>query len=322
MRLLALTAALALAACSAEDSAPTRPDIPMPTDATDPYADDRPIGWQPLLERERELADHRIEYGDGEEQYGELWLPDASVYGDGPHPTVIMIHGGCWQAAIPGTILQDQLNADLRRRGYAVWNITYPRLGHETGGYPGTFISTAMAVDHVGVLAEDYPLDLNRAVIMGHSAGGHLAAWAAARSNLPDGPLSALRDGAFMPNGLITLAGINDLLMFRDAGLGRCGEPDTVDQLVGAEARTGADIFADTSPSNMLPLGIEQVVISGELDPIVPAQYGRAYAAYADQEGDTVTEISIDEAGHFELIDPTAPAWAVILQQIERLTAE
>ena len=322
MRLLALTAALALAACSAEDSAPTRPDIPMPTQATDPYAADRPIGWQPLLEREREAADYRIEYGDGEEQYGELWLPDASVYGAGPHPTVIMIHGGCWQAAIPGTILQDQLNADLRRRGYAVWNITYPRLGHETGGYPGTFVSTAMAVDHVRALAKAYPLDLNRAVIMGHSAGGHLAAWAGARSKLPEGPLGALRDGAFMPNGVITLAGINDLLMFRDAGPGRCGEPDTVDQLVGTEARAGTDIFADTSPSNMLPLGIEQVVVSGELDPIVPAQYGRAYAAYADQEGDTVTEISIDEAGHFELIDPTAPAWAVILQQIERLTAE
>jgi acetyl esterase/lipase len=322
MRLLAFTAALILAACSAEDSAPSRPDMPMPTDATDPHADDRPIGWQPLLERERELADHRINYGDEEEQYGELWLPDAGVYGAGPHPTVIMIHGGCWQAAIPGTILQDQLNADLRRRGYVVWNITYPRLGHETGGYPNTFISTAMAVDHMRALAQDYPLDLSRTVIMGHSAGGHLAAWAGARSNLPDyGVAFASRD-PFIPRGVITLAGINDLERFHDEGPGRCGEPDTVLQLVDATGRATAFPYADTSPAAMLPMGVEQVVISGELDPIVPASLGQAYAAEAIGAGDTVTEITLEAAGHFELIDPTAPAWAVILQQIERLTAE
>ncbi|MBL4544654.1 MAG: alpha/beta hydrolase [Oceanicaulis sp.] len=116
---------------------------------------------------------------------------------------MIMIHGGCWQAAIPGTILQDQLNADLKARGIAVWNLTYPRLGHETGGYPGTFESVAMATDYVRTLAETYPIDLERTVLMGHSAGGHLALWAAARASSRT-VLWPPRTRS--PNGVITLA--------------------------------------------------------------------------------------------------------------------
>jgi acetyl esterase/lipase len=315
LRLLALSLPLLLAACSAE--APVEP-APLPTvetlTANDPYAADRPIGWQALLGREREAADARITYGEGEEQYGELWLPEGS----GPHPLVIMVHGGCWNAQIPGTILQDQLNADLRQRGFAVWNITYPRVGHETGGYPGTFTSVAMAVDHVRALAEDHSLNLDRTVIMGHSAGGHLALWAGARGGLDFGPLRPAGQQPFIPGAVITLAGINDLARYNTEGPGRCGEPDIVNALVDADTR--ADPFADTSPAELLPLGVEQVIISGALDPIVPASLGEAYAARALAAGDTVQEITLEDAGHFELIDPTAPAWAVILAEIARLT--
>ena len=300
MRLaLCLTAALLLSA---------------PACAHDPYADARPISWRDLLDRERAPADARIAYGQGEEQYGELWLPE----GDGPFPLVIMIHGGCWQAAIPGTILQDQLNADLKARGIAVWNLTYPRLGHETGGYPGTFDSVARGVDYARQLTRDYPIDPRRTVLMGHSAGGHLALWAAARGQLQDTPLSV--EDPFIPNGVITLAGINDLELYRAEGPGRCGEPDTVDALIAGHP--GDAPYADTSPDQLLPLHVEQVIVSGELDPIVPPQFGAAYAAEAEAAGDTVTEITLENAGHFELIDPTAPAWAVILDEVERLLGE
>jgi acetyl esterase/lipase len=304
MRLaLCLTAALLLSA---------------PTQAQDPHADARPISWQNLLERERQPADARIAYGQGEEQYGELWLPESESAGVGPFPLVIMIHGGCWQAAIPGTILQDQLNADLKARGIAVWNLTYPRLGHETGGYPGTFESVAMAVDHVRKLAASHPIDLERTVLMGHSAGGHLALWAAARGQLSDSSLAV--DDPFLPSGVITLAGINDLELYRSEGPGRCGEPDTVDALIAGHP--GAAPYADTSPDQLLPMQVEQVIISGALDPIVPPQFGVAYAAEAQAAGDPVTEVTLENAGHFELIDPTAPAWAVILDEVERLLGE
>ncbi|VXC75406.1 Acetyl esterase/lipase [Oceanicaulis sp. 350] len=286
--------------------------------AQDPYADARPIDWRNLLDRERAPADARIAYGIGEEQYGELWLPDSETAGDGLFPLVIMIHGGCWQAAIPGTILQDQLNADLKARGIAVWNLTYPRLGHETGGYPGTFESVAMATDYVRTLAETYPIDLQRTVLMGHSAGGHLALWAAARGQLTDSPLATTHP--FIPNGVITLAGINDLELYRAEGPGRCGEPETVDALIAGHP--GATPYADTSPDQLLPMQVEQVIISGALDPIVPPQFGAAYAQEAQAAGDTVIEVTLENAGHFELIDPTAPAWEVIMGEVERLLGD
>lgn len=280
--------------------------------AGDPYADQRPITWSQLLEREREPADHRIAYGQGEAQYGELWLPR----GEGPHPLVIMIHGGCWRAEIPGTILQDQLNADLRRRGHAVWNITYPRVGHDDGGYPGTFISVAAALDHVRGLAEEHPLDLSRSVVVGHSAGGHLALWSAARPLLAEDAPGASK-AAFIPRAVISLAGLNDLEHYAAHGPGRCGEPEIVEALVGARAAP----YADTSPARLLPLGVPQVLISGGLDPIVSPALGRAYAARAEAAGDEVRHIEIAEAGHFELIDPAAPAWRVVLNEIEQATA-
>ncbi|MGJ3233219.1 MAG: alpha/beta hydrolase family protein [Oceanicaulis sp.] len=294
-----LAAPLLLAACASDP-------------VSDPYADQRPISWRNLLEREREAADHRIAYGAGEERYGELWLPA----GHGPHPLVIMIHGGCWRAEIPGTILQDQLNADLRRRGFAVWNLTYPRVGHGTGGYPGTFAAVAGAVDHARTLAGTYPLDLSRTVIVGHSAGGHLALWSAARRRLPaDAPGAGL--DPVKPRAVISLAGLNDLEDYAANGPGRCGEPEIVAALVG-EGR--ADPYADTSPARLLPLGVPQVIVSGALDPIVPPALGAAYAARAEAAGDAVTLIEIEDAGHFELIDPTAPAWRVVLAEIERAT--
>lgn len=278
--------------------------------AADPYAAERPITWNELLARERETADHRIAYGPGEEQYGELWLPR----GEGPFPVVVMIHGGCWRAEIPGTILQDQLAADLRRRGYAVWNLTYPRVGHETGGYPGTFASVARASDHVRELAQTHPLDLSRSVMVGHSAGGHLALWSAARAGLRAGAPGAAAD-PFTPNAVISLAGLNDLEDYAANGPGRCGEPEIVASLVG-EGR--ADLYADTSPARLLPLGVPQVIVSGALDPIVPPALGEAYADKAGAAGDPVRLIEIENAGHFELIDPTAPAWRIVLDEIDR----
>jgi pimeloyl-ACP methyl ester carboxylesterase len=174
------------------------------------------------------------------------------------------------------------------------------------------------ATDYVRQLTAIIRLILRRTVLMGHSAGGHLALWAAARGQLQNTPLYV--EDPFIPNGVITLAGINDLELYRAEGPGRCGEPDTVDALIAGHP--GATPYADTSPDQLLPMQVEQVIMSGALDPIVPPQFGAAYAQEAQAAGDTVTEVTLENAGHFELIDPTAPAWDVILAEVERLLGE
>ena len=267
-----------------------------------------PISYSDLLTRERPHADVRIAYGPLPLQYGELWLPT----GQGPYPLVVMIHGGCWLADLPGTELMDYVSDDLRADGVAVWNLEYRRIGNEGGGWPGTFQDVAAGADHVRELAKAYPLDLGHVVFAGHSAGGHLALWASKAS-----PLRG--ENPVLPRGAVSLAGIIDLAAYRETGPDACGGPGTIDALTGAKFRKTQDLYGGLSPAAMLPLGLPQAVISGDLDPIVPPRFGAAYAAAAKAKGDPVTELNLKGAGHFELIDPTAPAWAVIKAQIKSL---
>jgi hypothetical protein len=115
-----------------------------------------PISFMDLLARPRPAATARIHYGNAPSQFADLWLPD----GNGPHPVVAMLHGGCWRADLPGVDLMAYAADDLRRRGIAVWNIEYRRLGEAGGGYPGTFEDVAAAVDWLRKIADANKLDL------------------------------------------------------------------------------------------------------------------------------------------------------------------
>ncbi len=269
-----------------------------------------PISFSDLLARPREAADATIAYGADPLQQGQLWLPK----GQGPFPVIVLIHGGCWQADLPGTELMDYLAVDLRARGYAVWNLEYRRIGHPGGAYPGTFSDVAAGLDHLRTIAAARHLDLGRVVLVGHSAGGHLVSWAAARRGLPRS--SPLWTADPLPvKGVVSLAGINDLEAFRATGPDRCGGPQTIDDLVSASSRPGQDVYADTSPARLPKPAAPVVVISGTLDPIVPPVFGAPFA-----KGWSARNIVIDGAGHFELIDPTSAAWAdVIAPEIDRL---
>lgn len=261
------------------------------------------ISFGDLLARPRETADATIAYGTDPLQVGELWLPK----GEGPFPVVVLVHGGCWQASLPGTELMDYLAADLRGRGYAVWNLEYRRIGHAGGAWPGTFTDVAAGLDHLRDIAVERRLDLGRVVLVGHSAGGHLVTWAAARSGLPRS--SPLWSADPLPvEGVVSLAGINDLEAFRATGPDRCGGPQTIDDLVSAAARTGQDVYADTSPARLAAPAAPVAVISGALDPIVPASFGPPFASHWSAE-----ETTIDGAGHFELIDPQSDAWKTVI---------
>lgn len=297
LTLAALAASLLFAGCSSSPA------------AIDPVETRTPITFSQLLSQPRQSADRHIAYGADPLQFGELWIPKTGRR----HPVIVLIHGGCWRADLPGRELMDYMAADLRDRGYAVWNLEYRRIGHPGGGYPGTFQDVAAGIDHLRALAPQYGLDLGRVAVSGHSAGGHLALWAAGRDRLP--AASALRTPNPLPlRGAVSLAGIADLSSYRETGPEACGGPSTIDGLVGVQGTDGRDVFADTSPPALLPLGDRQVVVSGALDPIVPPRFGQTYAAVAAAAGDPATSVVLEGAGHFELIDPTSAVWRRILE--------
>jgi len=273
-----------------------------------------PLTFRDLLARPRPVPTTVLSYGAHPHQYGEIWLPS----GKGPFPVVLLVHGGCWLAELPATELVALMAEDLRQRGYFVWSIDYRRIGDEAGGYPATFLDTAKAADELKALAVHYPIDLTRVVAVGHSAGGHLANWLAARKSIPaTSPLHAAAPLAI--RGVVSLAGINDLKAYRATGPDACGGPPTIDALTGVASRQGQDVYADTSPAEMLPTGTRLAVLSGDLDHIVPPAFGEAYAAQARKSGDKVVVRTFVNAGHFELIDPQSAAWPGIIAAIDAI---
>src|SRR5439155_20755997 len=140
------------------------------------------------------------------------------------------------------------------------------------------------AVDALRGLATKHPLSLAKTVAVGHSAGGHLALWAAARPRLPANSPIASRDPLKLA-GVMTLAGINDLAAYAENGPA-CGGASTINRLTDASGRPAGSAYADTSPRALLPIGVPQVIASGSRDGIVPADFGRTYGAAAKAAGD------------------------------------
>src|SRR5581483_2347921 len=108
--------------------------------------------WQDLMRAPLPHASRKIAYGAGPGQFAELWLPERP----GPHPVVLMAHGGCWQAKIASLQIMNYIAEDLRRRGIAVWNIEYRGVDQSGGGYPGTFVDVANAADALRAAAPQY----------------------------------------------------------------------------------------------------------------------------------------------------------------------
>ena len=260
-----------------------------------------PMTWSDLTERPRPEPDRRFRYGDDSLQVVDLWLPEGQPVGR--WPTILMVHGGCWQSAIADRRLMDWAAADLRRQGYAVWNIDYRGVDREGGGYPGTFRDAAAAADLLRVHADACRLELSRIVAVGHSAGGHLALWLAARHRLP--PQSVLATDDPLPIAhVVSLGGLPDLAAVESSPDNGCGT-DVIAQLVGDRP----DRFRDTSIPNLLPLGIPKDLVNGWDDRIVPARMGRDFSRIARERGDEVKLHEVRDTGHVELIAPGTPAW-------------
>ncbi len=269
------------------------------------------ISWRDLVEGDLPQPDERFHYGTWEHAFGELWLPDEEA-----HTAVILFHGGCWMDIYPGVEIMNHMAAALRDEGFVVWNVEYTRLGQESGGYPGTFRSAIFGADSFNRVAANHNIRTDRVIVAGHSAGGHLATWLAARHNLPEE--SALNLDIYGElqqkieiHGVISLAGINDLERYNNYGATLCGQ-NTIERLIDYENR-GSEAYSDTSPAELLPLGVPFVEVSAVFDAPVPPFFGYHFANKARDAGDDVTHIVQQDAGHFEMIAPWSDQWTEIL---------
>ena len=263
------------------------------------------LTWAELTSRPLPTATRRVTYGPDPLQFADLWLPA----GAGPHPLAVVIHGGCWQTDVAQAKLMNYLAEDLRQHGVAVWNIEYRGVDRPGGGYPGTFEDVALAADTVGGIAKADALDLRRVVVVGHSAGGHLALWLAARPRLrPGTPLRGRNP--LRVSTAISLGGLPDLEAAQTPPGDTCGA-DTVARLVGAPTTNHPDVFADTSPARMAPPRARVILVNADRDRIAPPSVAAAYAARMTARGPAPERREVQGEGHAELIAPGSKAWAL-----------
>ncbi len=247
-------------------------------------------------------------YGPEPSQHASLHRPD----GPGPHAVVVLVHGGFWWHRYDRSIMIP-LAVDLVGRGYAVWNLEYRRVGEPGGGWPGTFVDVAAGLDHLAVIGPVLGLSTDRVVAVGHSAGGHLALWAAARPGQPDGVPGARPD--LRVRAVVAQAGVSDLRLAAELDLG----PGAVVGLIGGGPEQLPERYALASPIERLPMGVPQVLVHGERDRQVPIAMSRAFASAAHAVGDPVELVEWPWVGHFEVIDPGHPSWMAIVERLPDL---
>ncbi len=234
----------------------------------------------------------RHRYGADPSQVADLHLPSTRSAGRGPYPVAVMLHGGHWQPRY-GKLVCRPLALDLVARGWAAWNLEYRRLGAGRGGgggWPTTFEDVAAGIDALAEL--EAPLDLSQVVLVGHSAGGQLALWAASRPSLPTGAVGAFPRVA--ATRVVALAPVTNLV--------RAGANAV--RLVGGPVAEVTDRWAQADPMTAGSPGIPVLVVHPTGDQTVPVARSREYAAATGAE-------LVETAGvHRSPIDPSSPAWA------------
>ena len=261
-------------------------------------------------------ADYRISYGKDENQFGDLRVPS----GAGPHPVVILIHGGCWKADFATLRDLAPMAEALKAEGIATWNVEYRRLSQSGSGWPGTYMDVSRSVDYLRSIATDKQLDLNRVIVVGHSAGGHLAMWVASRPRLSSGSALYVKDPLPI-RGVIDLAGTTDMEAFIQFEQHGCNGA-VVEEMLGGKPADVPERYAQVSAIKMVPLEIPQVLIWGGDDDIAPISLGEKYTVAAKQAGDPVRLVSIPGVGHFEIASPLATTWPAVRNEIVALLAK
>jgi acetyl esterase/lipase len=291
-------------------------------DAMDAVASPRPVGtlqvrgrgvesYKWALRRLAQLAawpPQVLAYGAEPDQIGDLRIP-VDIHD--PAPVAVFIHGGSWREAWERDTIEP-LAIDLARRGYATWNVEYRRVGPSGGGWPTTCQDIAAALDYLRKLSSSHALDLDRVLVLGHSAGGHLALWAATRRGLDTEVAPRVA-----PVLVVSIAGIPDLVECARRGLGDGG--NIAAGFMGGRRDERPDEYALASPAESLPLGIKQLLVQGLADEWPDlVDLNRMYHAKAQSAGDDVELLEVADANHFDVVDPESHAWE---RTLERITA-
>jgi len=240
-----------------------------------------------------------VPYGDDPEQFGELWPSPGGA-------CAVLLHGGFWRKRYRLDLMH-ALAGDLSGAGYTVWNLEYRRAGCPGGGWPGTFHDVIAGYRMLARLAPPCGIDLDRVTVIGHSAGGHLALWLAARQ----------RTRYARPALTIGLAPVPDLVQAYQRGLSQ----HAAAELLGGTPASTPDRYQQTSPIVMLPSGCRQVIVHGTADDAVPFDLSVHYTAAARAAGDDCRLVLLPQAGHIELIDPRTTAWRAVKGLLPRAVA-
>ena len=257
-----------------------------------------------LSSRHEKRAPVIYRYGDDPAQFGELSRPDGAAAG-----TVVIIHGGFWRARYDLS-LGRPLAADLAARGYAAWNLEYRR-ARAGGGWPGTFADVAAGIDLLAAL----PVDTTRVVAVGHSAGGHLAAWAAGRGKLPPGAPGA--SPAVAVSGVIAQAGV---LALADCAREHVGGTAAIDLMGGGPGELPEE-YRLADPIAAVPVPAPVVCLHSRADENVPYSYSERYVAAATAAGGDARLVELP-GDHFTLIDPASADWAAALAALPGLFSQ
>jgi acetyl esterase/lipase len=249
-------------------------------------------------------------YGPGRAQVCDLWRPRDGL---GSVPAVVLVHGGFWKGHYTKVLMRDLARA-VTERGWVAWNIEYRRVGllGGGGGWPYTFVDVGDAVD---MLLTIDGVDASRVVVCGHSAGGHLALWAAARQRLA--AEAGMRKPDLSVRGVVSLAGLGDL---REVAKGNLGARQ-VRRLLGGSLSQVPDRYRMASPAALLPLGVPQRLVHGTADTTVPPSMSERYSHTAKMKGDDARFVPVPGAGHRDMIRAPSPSWDVVADQLAALIA-
>ena len=248
-----------------------------------PIAERQSVSFEDILELPYRVSDYKVYYGVGSLQFGRLWLPVGKNNG-----TVIFIHGGCWM----NEYHIDHAYAfatELASVGYAVWSLEYRRTGDLGGGWPGTFADVISGINKLKDLGK-FGLDMEKLVLMGHSAGGHLAILAGARAELLD----------VKPSLVLGLAAITDVIAYAK-GQSSCQQ--SASAFMGGSPDERPDVFEEVQPANY-GVDPDTVLLYGAFDQIVSSSQAILSGARS---------VRHEFAGHFDWIHPGTDAFRMIL---------